>query len=354
MLLSGASGDGPLSSQCTVSREGTPLGSPLRKKLSDCEEELAKKVDKKQRSEKAAFNHVEQDLFADVRKRSLENDDSRNPMWTALALAIFGISSTAAKSRPASKLIYPYSLFALVWLWLTCMFLLYTAVVTPATISFHWLDAECDSVPTLYFDCVLDAFFLCDIFYSFSLGVIFRGKYYDDRMWVAKHYIMGSFAFDILTSIPVSFVELTVANACAGGNNPAAGIDSSQLRFIRAMKPLKWFKLARIFKLQQASNVMSMVCDFFGFEPRHQRLSLLGLRVLGLIHLGGCIVWLVKVLTTSEASVDSFLNDFADHEGEFVDLSTLSGKLSAYCVCTYFVTTIFSTVGFGDISANSR
>jgi len=96
-----------------------------------------------------------------------------------------------------------------------------------------------------------------------------------------------------------------------------------------------------------------MVCDFFGFEPRHQRLSLLGLRVLGLIHLGGCIVWLVKVLTTSEASVDSFLNDFADHEGEFVDLSTLSGKLSAYCVCTYFVTTIFSTVGFGDISATN-
>jgi hypothetical protein len=29
------------------------------------------------------------------------------------------------------------------------------------------------------------------------------------------------------------------------------------------------------------------------------------------------------------------------------------GKLSAYGICTYFVTTVFSTVGFGDISANN-
>ena len=150
-----------------------------------------------------------------------------------------------------------------------------------------------------------------------------------------------------MTSIPVSFVELTVANACAAsGHDSASGIDASQLRFIRAIKPLRWFKLARIFKLQQASTVMSMVCDFFGFEPRHQRLAMLGLRVLGLIHLGGCSVWLVKVITTSPAGVDHFLNDFADHEGEFVDLRTVMGKLSAYCICTYFVTTIFSTVEF--------
>ena len=31
-------------------------------------------------------------------------------------------------------------------------FLLYTAIVTPAVISFHWLDGECASSPTLYFD----------------------------------------------------------------------------------------------------------------------------------------------------------------------------------------------------------
>lgn len=34
-------------------------------------------------------------------------------------------------------------------------------------------------------------------------------------------------------------------------------------------------------------------------------------------------------------------------------LQTLAGKLHAYCLCTYFVTTVFSTVGFGDMSATN-
>ena len=28
----------------------------------------------------------------------------------------------------------------------------------------------------------------------------------------------------------------------------------------------------------------------------------------------------------------------------------MEGKLKAYSICTYFVTTVFSTVGFGDMS----
>lgn len=56
-------------------------------------------------------------------------------------------------------------------------------------IAFHWLDGECDSSPTLYFDCVLDAFFLCDILFSFCLGVNDGEAYVDDWRWVATTYL---------------------------------------------------------------------------------------------------------------------------------------------------------------------
>ena len=53
-------------------------------------------------------------------------------------------------------------------------------------IAFHWLDSACQSVPTLYFDCVLDTFFLFDIIFSFNLGVIYQGQYYDDKKCVCE------------------------------------------------------------------------------------------------------------------------------------------------------------------------
>ena len=59
-------------------------------------------------------------------------------------------------------------------------------------------------VPTLYFDCLLDAFFLLDIVYTFNVGVFYQRDYYDSRWWVAKNYAKGSFLFDVITSVPGS------------------------------------------------------------------------------------------------------------------------------------------------------
>ena len=103
-----------------------------------------------------------------------------------------------------SRVIYPLSPFSVGWTALTCFFLLYTAIVTPAVIAFHWLDEDCERVPTLEFDCVLDTFFLLDIVYNFCVGVIVQQDYYDDPRWIAMNYLRGAFLFDLCTSIPVS------------------------------------------------------------------------------------------------------------------------------------------------------
>ena len=174
-----------------------------------------------------------------------------------LLKTIFGIGPRT-HYMPASRMIYPYSPFGVFWTVMTGIFLLYTAIVTPAVISFHWLDEDCVTVPTMYFDCVVDSFFLLDIVFCFCVGVVHQGQYYEDWWWVTKRYLTtGSFFFDICTSIPVSFVELSISFACANadGDNSRVSIDSTQLRFIRAMKPLRWFKLARIIKLNQSANV---------------------------------------------------------------------------------------------------
>ena len=64
----------------------------------------------------------------------------------SLVKKIFGIGPSDGV-WPPSRLIFPLSPFAVCWTAITCFFLLYTAVVTPAVIAFHWLDEECAKIP---------------------------------------------------------------------------------------------------------------------------------------------------------------------------------------------------------------
>ena len=129
---------------------------------------------------------------------------------------IFGIGpERRATGKPKSRLIYPLSPFGIGWVSLTAIFLAYTAIATPAMISLHWLDPQCSTIPTLPFDAALDCFFILDIFLNFGTGVYAGGVYYDRRRAVALMYLKGSFLFDLVTSFPVSFFELSAAAVCA-------------------------------------------------------------------------------------------------------------------------------------------
>ena len=76
-----------------------------------------------------------------------------------LVKRIFGIGPEHG-DMPASKLIYPLSPFGVAWLAVTAILLVYTAIVTPPVIAFHWLDEDCVTLPTLPIDVCLDCFFL--------------------------------------------------------------------------------------------------------------------------------------------------------------------------------------------------
>ena len=162
--------------------------------------------------------------------QALRANDIDTGAGPTLLKRVFGIGAKDALG-PASRLIHPLSPFAMSWLALTCLCLAYTAVVTPAVLSFHWLDGPCDQVPTLLVDCAMDVYFLCDIAVCFCLGVFVRGSshdlgtYHDDWAWVAVNYLSTGFLFDVCTSAPVSFVELSIRRQCAA----RAGVDAAHI-----------------------------------------------------------------------------------------------------------------------------
>ena len=96
----------------------------------------------------------------------------------------------------------------------TALFLVYTAIVTPPMIAFHWLDEDCVGIPTLPIDTALDCFFILDILVNFNLAVIKGGEIEDDRATITKEYLKGGFLFDLCNSFPVSFFELYAQSMC--------------------------------------------------------------------------------------------------------------------------------------------
>ena len=207
------------------------------------------------------------------------------------------------------------------------------------------------AVLTLRFDVVLDICFLLDILVQFNSAVRVEGEYIDDRKKVAWVYLKGGFWFDAITSFPVSFFELAGEMACA--KDASLNLESGQLKFIRAMKPLRWLKLARILKLCKASRKFDAVMDTLGLTPQFISTSRTYMVLALTLHLLACFWFLWKALgmTLEEmnASLDSEMwGRYPRHE-----LHTTQGKIEAYVLSMYLVAMTITTVGYGDITADN-
>jgi hyperpolarization activated cyclic nucleotide-gated potassium channel 2 len=264
---------------------------------------------------------------------------------------IFGIGpEDNTRAMPASRLIHPLSNFGIAWVFTTAFFLVYTAIVTPPIISFSWLDHECSPNPTLYFDVILDIFFLLDIVVAFNTGVKITGDYIDDRKTVAKIYVMsGALLFDLVTSFPVSFFELAVQAVCTSGVE-LTDDNSGELKIIRAIKPLRWFKIVRLMKLGKFGQTLDLIMDSLGITPNLGNVLKSYSTFVLMIHLLACIWWLWKVLSQTPEETLLFLDDISWGSYGRNDLASTQGKIEAYVIAVYITAQTLTTVGYGDIT----
>ena len=77
---------------------------------------------------------------------------------------------------------------------------------------------------------------------------------------------------------------------------------------IRVIKPLRWFKLARIVKLAKVGVITNLVEDTFSISPRTSKTIKVLLTLTMVLHLLTCIWWLWKVLGMQEEEVLAFLD----------------------------------------------
>lgn len=186
--------------------------------------------------------------------------------WRTFLEVVFGIGP-GAFGKAASRIIHPHSLFAKGVVLTTVMFLLYTAVVVPVQLGFYWDMGPCEKMATMEIDLAMDTFFVLQIFYTFFLGHFKKGIYVDDRGLVAEEYLRGAFWFDVVTSIPVSYLDFYILKTQCDVDGDAPSSDLSGLKIVRALKPLRLLKMVRILRIFRILHVFDMIESIFRPPP---------------------------------------------------------------------------------------
>jgi len=196
-------------------------------------------------------------------------------------------------------------------------------------------------------DACVDALFWFDLVINFFLSYEDADGHEVTDMWViAQHYLMGGFWLNLVACLPTSVAReiIDVVFNLQGGSSSADLGVTRAYRLQRISRLARLARLARIAKLASISNRFRNL-DWFQ--------SLRGVRVvnflLGLIftcHLMACGWYLTAALHDNPGVTWVARREFGENK-------TLlhQSPIEQWLTSMYFILTVFSTVGFGDMSA---
>ncbi|CAF3400709.1 unnamed protein product [Rotaria socialis] len=294
--------------------------------------------------------------------KTLEKATSDESSETSSILPALNQTGKANEAIASSRLIgqrfiiLHYSPFKAVWDWVVILLVLYTGIITPYTISFlsdddqkrttlnqyastRRFNRERTSIQALVIiDVLVDFMFIFDILISFRTTFVLKetNEVITNPILIAKHFVIDSwrrFAADILGALPWDILFF--------GNGSHWTI-----------------RLANCFKLARLLRLVAFVRNFQKTEYRSAVLFLLMLLFAIAAHWLACIFHFIAILERPNLQVKySWLDHLADkYKMPYLVNDTLSGPdtKSKYLTALFFAMTSLTSVGFGNVAANTN
>ncbi|CAF1529536.1 unnamed protein product, partial [Adineta steineri] len=294
--------------------------------------------------------------------KTLEKAPSEESSETSSVTPVLGQQGNATEAAASSRrlgqrfIILHYSPFKAVWDWVVILLVLYTGIITPYTISFlsvedqkrthlnafastRQFNRERTSIHVLVIiDVLVDFMFIFDILISFRTTFVLKetNEVITNPILIAKHFVIDSwrrFGADILGALPWDILFF--------GNGSHS-----------TMRLANCFKLARLLRL------VAFVRNFQKTEYRSAVLFLLMLLFAIAAHWLACIFHFIAILERPNLLVKySWLDHLADkYKMPYLANDTLSGPdtKSKYVTALFFAMTSLTSVGFGNVAANTN
>lgn len=190
-------------------------------------------------------------------------------------------------------------------------------------------------------DMIINILFTVDLFINFFFSYTDRfGSEVVSLPRIAKEYLTGDFSINFISSFP--WAQLQVA--LSGPVHQTVRI----ARIPRLTRILRLAKLKRVVNAIAAASISQN--SFLSFLHRYKGIKIITdvVALLFVVHLLACGWYLTAALHLDPE--DTWLaRRFVDKDGQTTLLGR--GSAEAWIHSMYFVLTVFTTVGFGDISA---
>jgi len=268
---------------------------------------------------------------------SRRGDATRTSIMEKFKMKLRAKVEHSRKRRLAKRswLINPFSipkvLFDVVMVLLVC----YSVIIVPVQLAFGGL--ENGGFRT--FEIALDCVFLLDLCLHFNTAYEERGQMVCDRVLIAKRYLKGLFAVDLLGSFPF----FLLAEAFGSSSNLTILKLSRLLRVMRMLRlALLSTILARLSK--SLSRLLPKLYDSgfaLPFQTDSAWMNLLSrvLKILFLAHIMAC-TWYS-------------LNSCSHEIDDWVRCGDDTKRGSRYLAALYFTIQTMMTVGYGDVAVNT-
>ncbi|KAH8277967.1 hypothetical protein KR018_011255 [Drosophila ironensis] len=229
------------------------------------------------------------------------------------------------QSIKKSRLILPhYGVFKGVWDWVILVATFYVALMVPYNAAF----AKADRQPMVS-DVIVEALFIVDILLNFRTTFVSRkGEVVSNSKQIAINYFRGWFALDLLAALPFDHLY-------------ASDLYDGEESHIHLVKLTRLLRLARLLqKIDRYSQHTAMI------------LTLLMFSFTLAAHWLACI-WYVIAVKEYEWFPESnigWLQLLAERKNASVAILTTA---ETYSTALYFTFTSLTSVGFGNVSANT-
>ncbi|KAM7341583.1 eag-like K[+] channel isoform 2-T3 [Cochliomyia hominivorax] len=225
-----------------------------------------------------------------------------------------------------SRFILPhYGVFKGFWDWIILVSTFYVAILVPYNAAFAKADRQ-----TMVSDVIVEALFIVDILLNFRTTFVSnKGEVVSDSKLIAINYLKGWFIVDLLAALPFDHLY-------------ASDLYNGEESHIHLVKLTRLLRLARLLqKMDRYSQYTAMI------------LTLLMLLFSLVAHWLACIWYVI-------AEKENILNEngwdigwmHALAERLKIPLSNITNA-EAYSTALYFTFTSLTSVGFGNVSANT-
>lgn len=248
-------------------------------------------------------------------------------------------------------------LFRKCWdMWLACV-LIITALYLPYRIVFvdFALNAQASPPRLQAIEWVMECTFYVDFVLNFFLT--FRSSTGDEvfnHRKIVRNYLLGYFLLNLLACLPPDLFGLIVAGFDARPQTSAAnGENLNKLprlvrlqRFTRIARILRLGRLARLSRIKAVSLMLEYLRTHRGFRICNS-IALL----FWTVHLAAC-GWVLCAYLHEDPEQTWLWHRTVDKNGEKSLLH--ESQFDQWCHAMYFTLTVFTTVGFGDMSAGTK